>query len=323
MASDKRSNVKALVGIYIRGLIMGTADIVPGISGGTVALITGIYDRLLAAVTAVNLDALQLLFKGRIGEFWQRIDGKFLAVLIAGIGTALVVMAEVIHWLLGNYSLPLWSFFFGLVLASFVFLLVEEIPGNCLFELPVMLIGTLFTVAIGLAPAAEFIDGPASFFVAGALAICAMILPGISGSFVLLLIGMYRPVIDAIRELDLMTLSIFSAGCVVGLLTFSHLLHWVLIHFRRPTMALLTGVLLGSLVILWPWQEVVTSIVDRHGELRVIQTRPMTPVAYAVEYGSSQWLFCLGAAVVGAITPLFAHQVGRHRRAILRSQDSQ
>ncbi len=307
------AGLKSLLGIYLRGLAMGSADIVPGVSGGTVALITGIYDRLLTAIAAADITAVKLLFCGQFKQLWQRFDGAFLATLLAGIGTAVVVLAGVIHWLLENYPLPLWSFFFGLVLASAVYLFVEEVPGKRTRELPFVVLGVVVAAAIGLAPATEFIDGPVGFFLAGSLAICAMILPGISGSFILLLIGMYGPVITAINERDLVTLLIFAGGCVTGLLAFSNVLHWVLEHLRRPTMAVLAGFLLGSLIILWPWQDVVASIIDRHGELRVVQTQPISPMAYAAIHGTSQWLSCSLAAIAGAMLVLLSHRAGQRR----------
>jgi len=290
---------------------MGAADVVPGVSGGTIALITGIYDRLLAALANADRHTLGLVLKGRIGAAWSRIDGAFLLSLMMGIGTAVLTLAGLIDWLLANHPLPLWSFFFGLVLASAVFLLVEELPGDRGKEWFIVLLGAALAVTIGLAPAGEFIAGPLGVFLAGALAICAMILPGISGSFILLLIGMYEPIIAAVSGREFDTLLIFASGCAAGLLAFTQVLHWVLAHWRRATMALLTGFLLGSLIILWPWQEVLSSVTDRHGELRAMQTMPIGPLAYAQTYGDSQLWQCVVAALVGLLLVAVAHQSGK------------
>ena len=297
----------SLGGAYCRGVAMGAADIVPGISGGTVALITGIYDRLLAAITAADSTAVSLLLRGQIKLLWQRLDGNFISALLAGICTAVLILANTIQWLLASQPLLLWSFFFGLVAASSVVLWRNECQVPTTLHAIMAVLGALLAVAVGLAPAYTLQPTNIGFFVAGALAICAMILPGISGSFILLLVGMYAPVISAVAQLDIPPLFLFAAGCVVGLLAFSRLLHTLLAAFRSVTMALLAGFLGGSLITLWPWREPIQILVDRHGVERVAQSLPVTPTYYAQTTGDSQWLVCLLMASIGLALVIVGH----------------
>jgi len=308
------SSINAL-GVFLRGVAMGAADVVPGVSGGTIALITGIYDRLLASISAVDAKALTLLISGRWRKLWQHIDGRFLLLLLLGISSSVLLLANIIHRLLETYPLPLWSFFFGLVLMS-AWLLWRDEVGE--FTLPLgagFLVGTVIAAAIGLAPGLSFIEGNLGFFLAGALAICAMILPGISGSFILLLLGMYGPVITAISSFDVVVMGLFGIGCIVGLLIFSRLLNWVLAHKRPVSMAILTGFLVGSLVTLWPWQKAVSTVIDRHGDSRVLQTRPVLPADYAAIHGDHQLSLCLLAATLGFVLIGFMHRHVSRRSA--------
>lgn len=300
---------RGLLGIYLRGIAMGAADVVPGVSGGTIALITGIYDRLLAALAGADVSAFQLLLKGQWRALWQRLDGSFLLTLLAGIGSAVLLLAELIQWLMQHYPLPLWSFFFGLVAASALWLLREEVPRRTPLEWLCSLAGIAIAGTIALSPAGSFVEGPLGFFLAGALAICAMILPGISGSFILLLLGMYEPVLKAVTSREFLLLGLFIVGCAAGLLAFSRLLHWVLARMRRATMALLAGFLMGSLLTLWPWQAVISTTLDRHGEERPVQTQPISATAYAQHYGESQWMLCLGSMLIGAALVSVAHRL--------------
>lgn len=296
------------LGIYGRGIAMGAADIVPGVSGGTIALITGIYDRLLAALASVDAEWFRCILTRRWREAWVHLDGAFLSSLLAGILTSVVVLANAIAWLMQHYPELLWSFFFGLVAASSVYLAHQELSRPRWYEGLALVGGCALAVIIALAPAGAFVPGLVGFFLAGSVAICAMILPGISGSFILLLLGMYQPVIQALTELRLFELFAFATGCGLGLLLFSRLLHWLLEAYRHPVMALLTGFLAGSLVALWPWQHTVSTVLDRHGELRPVQQTPIGPWRYAAEGGDPQILACLLAALVGAGLIMATHR---------------
>jgi putative membrane protein len=293
--------MKGWLGIYLRGVAMGTADLVPGVSGGTIALITGIYARLLAALSQANGETVMLLARGHFARCWERIDGSFLLVLAAGMGTAILGFAEGIQFLLAHYPLVLWSFFFGLVLASAVMLLVTELSAGDTLGYFLVVLGASAAALIGLLPQGSIASLPGAFFLAGMLAITAMLLPGISGSFILLLLGMYAPVISAVTERDLTLLAVFAAGCAVGLLTFSRVLHWLMQSFRKSLMATLAGFLAGSLVILWPWQLVQSVIIDRHGEARSASSLPISPARFAAELGDPQLLLCGIGALVGIV----------------------
>ena len=288
------------VGIFLRGAAMGTADLVPGVSGGTVALITGIYPRLLAAVTAADAAAVRLLLKGQWLGLWRHVDGAFLLPLMLGIGSAIFALASTLKLLLETQPLLVWSFFCGLVLLSSLALIRTEVTKLTPMVGLMFFIGVVIMLTLGLGTGISFPQHLGGFFIAGLLGICAMILPGISGSFILLLLGMYGPIITAVADRELLPLLVFAVGCAVGLLTFSRFLTFVLARARVATLALLVGFLLGSLVILWPWQQVLQTTIDPEGQARPIQTVPITPAHYQRISGDSQWLGCLLSALLGA-----------------------
>ncbi len=236
----------------IKGMAMGAADVVPGVSGGTMAFILGVYERLLDAISSVNISAVQLLLKGRLVALWRQIDGTFLLCLLSGILLSIFSLAAVISWLLENRPVPLWAFFNGLILTALPSLL-KAVRWSAIRTL-LVIIGIVFALLISTLNPVAFAPAQWMFFAAGAIAICAMILPGISGSFILLILGMYAPVLLAVRELQLGIIVLFASGCVVGLLSFSRLLNYLLHRFHDATLALLTGVVIGAMYRLWPWQ---------------------------------------------------------------------
>ena len=287
-------------GIFLRGAAMGTADLVPGVSGGTVALITGIYPRLLGAVTSVDAAAIRLLFQGQWSGLWRHVDGAFLLPLMLGIASAIFGLAGTLKVLLETQPLFVWSFFCGLVLVSSLSLIRTEITRLTPMIVTMALLGVVAMLVLGLGPGVSFPQHSAGFFVAGLFGICAMILPGISGSFILLLLGMYGPIITAVADREAVPLLIFAAGCGVGLLSFSRFLSFVLSRARSATLALLVGFLLGSLVILWPWQEVLQTTINSEGQARPTQTAPVSPMYYEAIEGDSELLGCLLSALLGA-----------------------
>jgi len=287
-------------GIFLRGAAMGTADLVPGVSGGTVALITGIYPRLLGAVTSVDAAAIRLLLQGQWSGLWRHVDGAFLLPLMLGIASAIFGLAGTLKVLLETQPLFVWSFFCGLVLVSSLSLIRTEITRLTPTIVTMALLGVVAMLVLGLGPGVSFPQHSAGFFVAGLFGICAMILPGISGSFILLLLGMYGPIITAVADREAVPLLIFAAGCGVGLLSFSRFLSFVLSRARSATLALLVGFLLGSLVILWPWQEVLQTTIDSEGQARPTQTAPVSPMYYEAIEGDSELLGCLLSALLGA-----------------------
>lgn len=286
-------------GIFLRGLLMGAADIVPGVSGGTVAFITGIYDRLLGSIKSVDLAFARRVLRGDIAGAWQQIDGSFLLALVAGIGTSVLTLARVISWLLEQYPVPLWAAFFGLILAS-AFVLMREVNGWNIKRLASFFVGVGVAVYIALSPAMNLDVGLAGVFIAGFFAICAMILPGISGSFILVLMGMYSSVLAALKGFDVVFILVFAAGAGIGLMCFSRLLHWLLHRYRQATMALLTGFLFGSLMVVWPWKRVLSWVESRHGDLKPVQQVPVSPAQFEVYTGQEpQVVLCCLLAFAG------------------------
>lgn len=299
-------------GVFLRGVLMGAADIVPGVSGGTIAFITGIYDTLVDSLRAFDLAFLAKLLRLDIKGAWQHVNGSFLLALLLGIATSILSLSRLIAWILANYPVQLWAFFFGLILAS-ALVLLRQVEGWNVPRALCLLAGAVIAGLIAFAPVANMDFGLAGIFLSGFLAICAMILPGISGSFILVLLGMYSSVLAAVNSLDLVFLLVFMTGAGVGLLCFSRLLHWLLHRFHQATMALLTGFLFGSLLIVWPWKRVLDWVQDSHGQLKPAQQIPVSPAEFHALTGQDPtvWL-CLGLVVLGfAVVWLIDYSWGR------------
>lgn len=291
-------------GVVLRGMAMGAADIVPGVSGGTVAFITGIYDQLIESIKACNIEALRLLFRDGPVALWQHINGGFLASLLLGIVISVVSLARGISWALETQPLLLAAFFFGLILAS-ALLVYRQIPAagrRSVF----LLSGLVFALLIAQLRPAQLEVSLLSVYGAGALAICAMILPGISGSFILLLLGMYAPVIHAIEVMDVTTIAVFILGCASGLMLFVRLLSYLMHRHRPALLATLTGILLGSLAIIWPWK------LSAEGHLltpeQAVSGRNVWPADYAAQ-ADPQWLLCLGLMFIGFVVVLLLERI--------------
>ena len=245
--------------LSVKGMCMGAADVVPGVSGGTIAFITGIYDELINSIKSINAASLKMFFTGKWGEFWKMINGKFLLFLLAGIGISVFSLAKIITWLLVAYPVLVWSFFFGLVLASTWFVGKDVKERNWKTGLG-FLLGAALAFYITVATPAETPSHFLFIFLCGAIAICAMILPGISGSFILVLLGKYFFIMEAVKTLDLKVIAIFGIGACVGITSFSKLLSYALSHMRNITLAVLSGFMLGSLNKVWPWKETLEGV---------------------------------------------------------------
>lgn len=245
--------------LSVKGMCMGAADVVPGVSGGTIAFITGIYDELINSIKSINAASLKMFFTGKWGEFWKMINGKFLLFLLAGIGISVFSLAKIITWLLVAYPVLVWSFFFGLVLASTWFVGKDVKERNWKTGLG-FLLGAALAFYITVATPAETPSHFLFIFLCGAIAICAMILPGISGSFILVLLGKYFFIMEAVKTLDLKVIAIFGIGACVGITSFSRLLSYALSHMRNITLAVLSGFMLGSLNKVWPWKEILEGV---------------------------------------------------------------
>ena len=251
--------------LYLKGIAMGSADVIPGVSGGTIAFITGIYTELLDSIKAVNLQALIVLFKQGPKAAWQAVNGTFLVTLLAGILTAILTLAKVIHYLLDQHAVLLWSFFFGLILAASLHM-AKQIKQWQPATVAALLIGALIAGFISIASPSSIEASYLNIFIAGSIAICAMILPGISGSFILLLMGLYAPVLAAVKGLQLDIMAIFALGAVLGLMLFSRLLSWLLHHYQDLMFSLLTGFMLGALLKVWPWKETISYRLNSKGQ---------------------------------------------------------
>ncbi len=290
---------------------MGLADLMPGISGGTVALLVGIYDRLVSAIANIDLITLKLIWNGRIKDAWYRTDAFFLLILLTGILSSVGIFANGIQWLLTNHPLTLWAFFFGLVLASTVAFINTLKSAPLLYSFGLSLFGLSLALWISLVPRGQIEPSLAAFFLAGSVAVCAMVLPGISGSFILLLLGMYQPVIAALTTWDLKPLVLFVAGCALGLVFFSKILAKLLSNYRELTLRFLSGMLVGSLVTLWPWQNTLSVGIGREGESRAIRRVPVSPSEFADISGDPLILQCLIAAGFGILTVTLFFYVSR------------
>lgn len=269
--------------LMLKGMGMGAADVVPGVSGGTIAFIVGIYDELINSIKSINLESLKLFFSGKWATFWKKINGNFLFFLLAGIGISVFSLAKLITWLLVNQPILVWSFFFGLVLASTWFVSKDIKEWKNWKTWVAFVIGVVVAFYITVATPAETPSNLLFIFLCGAIAICAMILPGISGSFILVLLGKYFFIMDAVKTLDVVVIAVFGAGVCIGITSFSHILSYALAHFRNITLAVLTGFMLGSLNKVWPWKEVVETFVDSHGEVKPLIETNILPNAHVPE----------------------------------------
>ena len=256
-------NLLKYITVGVKGACMGAADVIPGVSGGTIAFIMGIYDEFVGSIARIDATAVKMLFSGRIRDFWKHINGTFLLSLVLGIGVSVVALAGLMQTLLTNYPIQTWAFFFGLIVASSIFIL-RGISDWRMRDFGFLALGLLLGVVVCTLSPTQTPDDLWFIFLSGALAICAMILPGISGSFILLILGKYQYIMGVITNVvsgvdmgrNLLILAVFMVGAVVGILGFSKFLHWLLARWHRTTLIVLAGFIIGSLVKVWPWSNV-------------------------------------------------------------------
>lgn len=251
--------------LFLKGMAMGAADVVPGVSGGTIAFITGIYEELIESINRINLEALKTLRKEGFAAAWNYINGWFFVPLFLGIGVSIISLAKGISWLLENQPVLLWSFFFGLVFAS-IYFVGKQVKQWSFPPIVAFLIGAAIAYMITILPASGSNDALWYLFLSGSIAICAMILPGISGSFILVLLGSYSTVLNAIHERDFAIIAVVGAGAIIGLLSFARVLKLMFAKYHDLTIALLSGFLLGSLNKIWPWKRVDEIMIKHAGE---------------------------------------------------------
>ena len=290
--------IKEYLSLFLKGLAMGVANVIPGVSGGTIAFITGIFERLINAIKSINLQALKLFFTGKWKAFAKHIDLYFLIAVLSGVAVAVVSVAKLFKILFENYPVYIWSFFLGLILASIYF--VGKTISKWDFKVIVsFLIGTALAVVIAFTkPASE----NANFFyliICGIIAACSMILPGLSGSFVLILLGNYQLVmINAVTEFNAGILLPVVIGAGLGLIGFSYFLSWVFKTFRNQTIAILTGFILGSLAIIYPWKHPINELLGN--KIKTIGYNWYIPQIYT-EFFIAVFFILLGAGVLTAI----------------------
>jgi putative membrane protein len=298
MEQDSRTLRDYLLLIF-RGMAMGAADVVPGVSGGTIAFISGIYEELIDSLRRIDHKAVACLFQQGIVAAWRYINGNFLLAVFGGVLFSVFSLAKLITYCLDAFPILVWAFFFGLILASGVYI-SRSISLRTWPTLLAFGLGIALALAVSVMRPASLPGDWWIVMLSGSLAICAMILPGVSGSFILLMIGIYGVILEAVSSFNLVLLASFGIGCVAGLLLFSHVLSWMLRRFHDVTLALLTGFLLGSLNVIWPWKQTLTTMVNRHGETVPLVQENILPWTYQSLTGNeSQLIAALATALLG------------------------
>ena len=291
----KRS-FKEYVVISLKGMAMGAADVVPGVSGGTIAFISGIYEELLNSISSFNFSLINVFKNEGFKSVWIKVNGNFLVSLFVGILISVLSLAKLIESMLENHPIVIWSFFFGLVLASIIYIgkqITKWTKGSVLC----LILGAILAFYITtLNPMVSANSSPWFLFLAGMIAICAMILPGISGSFILVLLGAYKPVLNALNTKDFVSIIIFLVGAVLGLLSFSRILKWLFSTYKNYTLATLTGFIIGSLNKIWPWKETISWRTNSKGMEVPFNTASVSPFSFE---GDNQLLISIFLMLIG------------------------
>lgn len=299
--------------VAVKGACMGAADVIPGVSGGTIAFITGIYDQLISSINSINGTAVKLFFSGKFKEFWKHINGNFLLSLFCGIIISVLSLAGLMQYLLEHHPIQTWAFFFGLIVASSIFIL-RGIEGWNLKSVIFLILGVILGIVVCTLSPTQTPDALWFIFLSGALAICAMILPGISGSFILLILGKYKYIMGTITGVTtgaavgegLVILGVFAVGAVCGILAFSRFLHWLLARYHKQTLLVLAGFIVGSLVKVWPWSNMEAIVISQFPEIAdmAAATGQAIPVEVLADY-LPQVNMQIGSAVLFALIGFF------------------
>ena len=292
--------------ITLKGIAMGAADAVPGVSGGTIAFISGIYEELINTISGVNISLFRTLKNNGVTAFWKQCNGNFIIALLSGILISYVSFMRLAKYLIEHHPILIWSFFFGLIVAS-IYFVGKQIKRWNLAVLISLVLGTYAAYYITNLPSMASNEHPLFLFFAGALAICAMILPGISGSFILVVLGAYKTLSDALHDFDLKKVALFALGALVGLLSFSHILKWLFRHYHNITLALLTGFIFGSLNKIWPWKVVLSWRENAAGKNVPLLERSILPSNYD---GNPQLVYAIGLMVIGFLTIFILEKIG-------------
>lgn len=293
---------------------MGGADVIPGVSGGTIAFITGIYSELVHSIKAIDLQAIKLLLSFKLKAFWKKINGSFLLAVVAGILTSLFSLAKLMLYFLETHPIRTWSFFFGLILISSP-LILRTINRWNVAVIASFVIGIVVAYMITVLSPAQSPEALWVVFLSGATAICAMILPGISGAFILLLLGKYEFIMSALIAANIPVIVTFALGCIIGIIAFSWVLTWVLDHYHDLTIALLAGFMLGSLNKVWPWKECLTYRLDSNGNQVCAFDKSILPGEYMANTGNDPQVFqAILFAAIGVIIVLLIEKVAERMK---------
>ena len=296
--------------ISLKGLAMGAADAVPGVSGGTIAFISGIYEELISSISNINVSLFKTLFNKGLKAFWKQLNGSFLLALALGIIISFVSFMKLAKYLLENHPVLIWSFFFGLIVAS-IYFVGKQISKWNIPVIIALIIGAGLAFYITRLPALASNESSLFLFFAGAIAICAMILPGISGSFILIILGAYKTLSDAIHDMDIKKILIFASGAIVGLLSFSHVLKWLFKHYHNITLALLTGFIFGSLNKVWPWKETLTWHTNSKGIKTPVLQESISPLSFD---GENQLVLAIILIIIGFLTIFILEKIGSKKQ---------
>jgi len=311
----QQRSLKSYLLILLKGMGMGAADVVPGVSGGTIAFITEIYEELIKSLKSINFGAVKTLFTQGVFSFWKQINGNFLLAVFAGVLISIFTLAAVLEQWLENNPILVWSFFFGLIIASDVYVAGKIDHWNWQKAMALVMGVAAAYLISSLTPATT----PETWWFvifSGAIAICAMILPGISGAFILLLLGKYQFIIAAVNDLNIFIMAVFAAGAVVGLISFSNLLSWLLDKFHDITISVLSGFMIGSLFKIWPWKHTVSTFVDRHGETQPLKQQNVLPEQFeALTGGDAQLVAAIGMALAGMVLILVIEWISYRKKA--------
>jgi putative membrane protein len=312
--------------IIFKGIAMGAADVVPGVSGGTIAFISGIYEELIESIDKVNLSVIKVWKQDGFKAAWNSFNGNFLLALFSGISISILSLAKIIKWLLHNEPILLWSFFFGLVLASILYI-AKQIKGWSVKLVIAIIITTIISFYITLAEPFASPDSPYYLLFCGFIAIIAMILPGVSGAFILLILGAYQTAIDTINNLrdGLLTgnmelfkdaflkFVLLAVGAIIGLKVFSKALNWMFKHHKNLTLAILTGFMIGSLNKIWPWKEIIKTRINSEGEVVTLLDRSISPTTYI---GDNELVMAIVFIVIGFAVILILEGLGKQKNKV-------
>jgi len=326
--------------ITLKGIAMGAADAVPGVSGGTIAFISGIYEELINTISNVNLSLFKILKEDGLKSFWSKANGNFILALLLGIIVSFVSFMRLAKYLIEQHPILIWSFFFGLIVVS-IYFVGKQITKWKPLTILAIIIGAAIAYYVTSLPSLAANSNPYYLLIAGAIAICAMILPGISGSFILVILGAYKTLSNAFHDFDLKRITLFAAGAIIGLLSFSHVLKWLFKNYHNTTLALLTGFILGSLNKVWPWKKTISVMVDKTGDIipfssvselgtvsvfqkntndfetyKVVTEKSISPFQYSEINGiDHQLIAAIALMVIGFLTIFILERIGSKKIA--------